>query len=257
LTLPRRAALALLCALLWPLAAAAENVVLGLSQTQVSITTNFAGDDILIFGAIKREEPLQETPLSVIVTVEGPAAPVTVRKKDRRFGIWINTEAATVDSAPSFYAVSSSGPLDAVLRDTEDLRHRITINRAIRIVGESEVVADPAAFTEALIRIRKAEGAYQMRESSIDLREQTLFRTALELPANLTEGDYRIRTFLTRDGAIVSQHAETINVRKVGLERWLFSLSREQPLAYGLMSLAIAIAAGWAASAVFRLFRAG
>jgi len=41
----------------------------------------------------------------------------------------------------------------------------------------------------------------------------------------------------------------------VGLERFLFSLSREQPLLYGLMSLAIAIFAGWAASAVFQVIR--
>ena len=47
----------------------------------------------------------------------------------------------------------------------------------------------------------------------------------------------------------------TIDVRKVGLERWLYNMSREQPLLYGLMSLAIAIAAGWGASAAFRILR--
>lgn len=245
----------LLC--LWPLMSAAENVVLGLSQNQISITTNFAGDDILIFGAIKREAPLIEPPLGVIITVEGPAAPVTVRKKEKRFGIWVNTQAAMVDSAPSFYAVATSGPLASLLRDTEDLRHKITLNRAIRIVGETAVVEDPADFSEALIRIRQSQDAYQVREGLVDLREQTLFRTSLEVPSNLTEGAYRIRVFLTRNGSVVSHYEDTIDVRKVGLERWLFTLSRQQPLAYGLMSLAIAIFAGWGASAVFRLFRAG
>ena len=48
-----------------------------------------------------------------------------------------------------------------------------------------------------------------------------------------------------------------IDVRKVGLERWLFALSREQPVLYGLMSLAIAIAAGWGASTAFRMIRNG
>ena len=43
---------------------------------------------------------------------------------------------------------------------------------------------------------------------------------------------------------------------KVGLERWLSVMSRENALLYGLMSLAIAIIAGWGASAVFRMFRA-
>ena len=89
------------------------------------------------------------------------------------------------------------------------------------------------------------------------MAEQTLFRTSVELPANLTEGDYRTRVFLVRDRAVVSEFETVINVRKVGLERWLFTLSRERPLIYGLMSLFIAIAAGWGASTAFRLVKSG
>ncbi|MDO9525986.1 MAG: TIGR02186 family protein, partial [Gemmobacter sp.] len=41
------------------------------------------------------------------------------------------------------------------------------------------------------------------------------------------------------------------------LERFLYWLAIEQPLAYGILSLVIAVVAGWGASAVFRLLRAG
>ena len=44
-------------------------------------------------------------------------------------------------------------------------------------------------------------------------------------------------------------------MRKVGLERWLYRLARYQPFVYGFMSLAIAVFAGWAASALFRQLR--
>ena len=92
-------------------------------------------------------------------------------------------------------------------------------------------------------------------ENTVTLREQTLFDTRIALPANLTEGAYPTRIFLTRQGRVVSQHATVIDVRKVGLERWLYGMSREQPLLYGLMSIALAIAAGWGASAAFRAIR--
>jgi hypothetical protein len=77
------------------------------------------------------------------------------------------------------------------------------------------------------------------------------------MPANLTEGDYVTRIFLTRGGKVISKYETSIEVSKVGLERWLFNLSRQQPLVYGLLSLAIAIFAGWGASAAFRLLRSG
>ncbi len=233
----------------------AEEVVLGLSRDKVAITATFDGSEILVFGAVKREAPVPEEPLDVIVAIAGPSKPVVVRRKERRFGIWVNVDSVEVDRAPSFYAIATTGPLDKVLSNVEDLRHSISIPRAIRSVGAASATVDPQAFTEAVIRIRKANGAYSLQEGAVSLDEQTLFRTSIEMPANLTEGAYATRIFLTRGGEVVATYETAIGVQKVGLERWIFNLSREQPLIYGLMSLAIAIAAGWGASAAFRAIR--
>lgn len=249
-------AVALWLMLILPGAATAdvEEIVLGLSHDEVAITATFTGTDILIFGAVKRDGPVPSGgPLAVVITVSGPLTPVTVRHKERRFGIWVNATAVVVDAAPSFYAVATTGPLRDVLSETEDLRRSISIPRAIRSVGAD--VANSADFTEALIRIRAGEGQYQVLEGAVDLEQQTLFRTQVALPANLIEGNYATRIFLTRDGRVVDSFETEIEVQKVGLERWLFNLSQDMPLAYGLLSLAIAIVAGWSASAAFQVAR--
>lgn len=250
-------ALATLCGLASAnLGQAQEGIVLGLNQSEVSISTNFTGSEIIIFGAVKRETPIPEGPeLEVIVTVSGPSKPVVVRRKEKKFGIWINVDAVEVDRAPSFYAVVTSGPLQEVLNRVEDLRHKISVPRAIRSVGAPMNIENSVAFTDALVRIRRDADQYQLDESGVSIDEQTLFRATVRLPAALIEGDYNTRIFLTRDGSIVSQYGTLIDVRKVGLERWLYNLSREHSLIYGLMSLAIAIAAGWGASAAFGLLR--
>lgn len=242
--------------LMLPVSTQAEEVVLGLSKDKVAITTSFDGSEILIFGAVKREEPIRtDAPLEVIITVAGPSQPVVVRRKGYRYGIWINVDSIEVDSAPVFYAVATSAPIHDVLSDVEDLRQRITIDRAIRSVGAPDTIEDAASFTDAVIRIRRKAGLYQTLEGQVVVDQQTLFRTSIEMPANLTEGDYTTRIFLTRSGKIVASYETSIIVGKVGLERWLFALSRENPAWYGLMSLAIAIAAGWGASTAFRLLR--
>jgi uncharacterized protein (TIGR02186 family) len=234
----------------------AEEVVGGLSRDQVSITANFNGSDILVFGAVKRDAPLNtETPLHVIITVSGPDGTVTVRRKDRRVGIWVNTDTVEVDEAPSFYAVATSGPLADVLTETDDLRHEITIPKAIRIVGAADADSDIDEFTEALIRIRTKSNLYQTLENTVNLFEETLFSTTIDLPANLVEGDYETTIFLTRNGRVLDEHTTILQVKKVGLERWIYNLAHQKPLIYGLLSLFIAITAGWAASAVFKLLR--
>lgn len=232
----------------------AESVVAGLSQEAISITTDFDGSEILIFGAVRRDAPAPGTaPMEVIITVEGPDQPVTVRRKDRRFGIWINTDASEIDAAPTFYAVQTSAPLAEVLSQTEDLRHRVSIPMAIRAVGTG--LLDQDRFTEALIRLNLDDDAYQLNEGSVRFREEVLFDTSVRLPANLTEGDYLTRIFLTRAGAVVDVYEQTIPVRKVGLERLIYRLAHERPLVYGILSLLIAVGAGWIASAAFRYLR--
>lgn len=242
----------LLCLAALPLRA--EEVVADLSQSRISITTDFDGSEILIFGAVKRETPIaNDSDLQVLIAIEGPSEPLTVRRKDRRFGIWVNTDSVEVDGAPSFYAIATSAPWDTVISDVEDLRHHISIPRTVRSVGAS--ISGSQTFTDALIRIRAQQELYQFNIGAVRFDEQTLFSTSVRLPANLHEGDYRARFFLTRDGAVVDTFETEIDVQKVGLERFLFRLSRERPLIYGIMSLAIAIAAGWLASAAFRIFR--
>lgn len=249
----RRAILVLALAFCVP--ARAEEVVLGLSHDNVSIDATFDGSDILLFGAVKREAPIPPDQLGVVVTIAGPHQPLNVRRKERRMGIWVNVDTVEIDSAPSFYAVATSGPWGEVMSEVEDLRHKISIPRAIRSVGAPATVKDSQSFTDALIRIRAAKGIYKMMEGDVTVTEQTLFRTSVRLPADLTEGAYATRIFLTREGRVVAKYETVIDVQKVGLERWLFTLSREQSLLYGLMSLALAVAAGWGASAAFRMLR--
>ena len=250
-----RAALFLL-SLALPLAAQ-ERVVAGLSQDSVAITADFDGSELLIFGAIGRDAPPPEgaPPLQVIVTVTGPAAPVDVRRKERVAGIWINTDSVEIDEAPRFYAVATTGPLFDVLSHTEDLRHRVSIPRAIRSVGAPPEVADAARFTEALIRLRRESGLYQLLEGAVRLEEETLFQTRIQLPANLTEGNHEVRIFLTRGRQVVDRQEALLGVRKVGLERLAYTLAHDRPALYGLLSLLIAAFAGWGASAAFRYLR--
>ncbi len=247
----------LMLSLALALPAQAEEVLAGLSQNRVSITANFDGSEILIFGAVKRDSQLPESgePLQVVVAVAGPSAPVTVRRKERRFGIWVNSDAVEIDSAPSFYAVATSGRFSEVLGEAEDRRYRISVARAIRPGAALSASPGISDFIDALIRIRKRDRHYLEQPYTVIMEEQTLFRTKVVLPASLTEGDYAVRIFLTRDGYVIDWLEKKIFVQKVGLERFLYSLAHERPLAYGILSLFIAVLAGCLASAAFRTMR--
>ena len=175
----------------------------GVSTDNIALTADFNGSELFVFGAVRRQGPAPEGagPLDVIITVKGPARAVTVRRKERRFGIWVNTDAVVVRQAPSFYAVATTRPLDELLSQTELLRYQIGMDQAVRRVGGS-LLEDITPFTEALVRLKEGDGAYQQLDDEVSIAEETLFQTRIEMPANLVEGAYAAEFFLVRDHAV-------------------------------------------------------
>ncbi|MER5172692.1 TIGR02186 family protein [Thioclava sp. GXIMD2076] len=235
-------------------ARAAETVVAGLSRESIGITTSFDGSEILIFGAVKRAAPEPSGPLDVIVTLEGPQGPVTVRRKSRQMGIWINTGSVEIPSAPTYYAVATTRPEHEFLAPEVDEIYRITVPQALRNYTDAIERANAAPYAEALQRIRLRQSLYKDNPGDVKLLDDTLFRADFKLPANLIEGDYKVRIFLVRKYRVIDEYTAPVSVRKVGLERWLYALSQNYPPLYGIMSLALAVFAGWAANAAFRRF---
>jgi uncharacterized protein (TIGR02186 family) len=247
--------LLLVIALATPLAAQ-ESVVTGLSTDNIGLNATFNGSELFVFGAIRREGAASDAgPLDVIITIKGPPRGVTVWRKERRFGLWVNTEAVVVRQAPSFYAIASTRPVDEVLSETERLRYGIGMDQAVRRVGGHPTLDDTSPFTEAVVRLREAIGAYAQLDRGVSVAEETLFQTSILMPANLVEGDYAAEFFLVRGAEVVARGETLIRVEKTGIERWLYNFSREEPLLYGLLSVALALAAGWIAATAFALTR--
>ena len=247
--------IAIFLLLAWPLNA--EEIVADLSQNRVGISATFDGSEIMIFGAISRDAPQPDDgDLQVIITVAGPSTPVMVRRKDKKLGIWVNSESVLIDNAPSFYSISTTAPLKSSLADSADLLLKVSIPRAIASIGAHLASGHAQDFTKALMRIRTDNGLYNVREGAVEFMSDTLFRTSVDLPSNLTAGEYTARILITRNKAVIDIFETKLDIQKVGIERWLYNLAHENALYYGLMSLLIAIVAGWTASAVFSYFRA-
>ena len=238
-------------------ALAEETFVTGLSTEEIALTANFSGSELFVFGAIRRDAPIDPAvdPLDIVITIKGPPNALTVRRKERRFGIWINTESVDVRDAPSFYAIATTGPLRDLLTETERLRFQIGMDQAVRKVEGHPTIEDTSSFTEAVVRLREKQALYEVLDGGVSLAEETLFQTSIAMPANIVEGIYKAEFFLVRDREVISSTTTDITVQKAGIERWIYNLSRQRPLFYGIMSVLVALLAGWLAAAAFRLIK--
>jgi uncharacterized protein (TIGR02186 family) len=237
--------LAALLLLVAALLRAQEPIIADLSNYRVDITTGFVGTDVLVFGA-------KEGPGDVVVVIRGPTADYAVRRKDRIAGIWVNAELVSFEAVPSFYAVASSRPLDQITTSTVRLRQQIGVD-ALDLPSPDENDADDLAeFRAAFLRLKQSSGLFAHDIGRVTFLGDRLFRTMVHFPANVPTGPYLVEVLLFRDGEIASAQTVPLTVSKIGIGADVYEFAHRQSAAYGLVAIAGALLAGWAAHLVFR-----
>jgi uncharacterized protein (TIGR02186 family) len=243
-------------------AARADQLVTDLSQHQISIRSNFTGTEILIFGAIEADDPDDLTrERDIVVVVSGPDNEVTVRRKDRVAGIWINYDAVTFERVPAFYAITSTRPLSRIVSmDTRAIEglglEHISLGGATGS-GPTGILTelsgtDRATFASALLRTKERSGLYRTEPNGVAFLGRSLFRATIDIPANVPNGLYTAKVYLISDGVVSDAASAPLYVVKSGIERAIYGFAHEQPLLYGIFAVVFATFAGWAAALIFR-----
>jgi uncharacterized protein (TIGR02186 family) len=237
---------------------AMESVQADVSARNVAVTSSFNGTEIVIFGAVDNsQQPSAESGYyDVLIVVEGVPGRLVARHKNNVAGLWLNTSSATFDLVPSYYAMSSTRPLEEIASEEFRALHGIGFQhlRFTPAVGQSQALSseDLKAFREAIIRLKEKQGLYVKDDYSVAFIGRSLFRASIELPANVTVGPFETRVYLFRDEKLLSKYTVRLDLQREGLERHLHAFAFGFPTLYGLTTVAIAIAAGLLASAAFR-----
>jgi uncharacterized protein (TIGR02186 family) len=226
-------------------AARAQQVIADLSRHLVAITTGFAGAEVLLFGAVDGEG-------DVIVTVRGPEGDIVVRRKSQVNGMWINTQSVTFGAVPGYYAVAATKPIDEIVTPPGAEREQIGAER-LRFEPERNLPPETVAlFRRALLRNMERDGLFQARTATIRFLGQRLFRADIVFPANVPTGLYTVNVYLVKGGQVVSAATTPLSVSKIGLSAEIFDFAQNRGFSYGLIAVAFAGVAGWAASRLFQ-----
>jgi uncharacterized protein (TIGR02186 family) len=230
--------------LLLPLPLAAKPIIADMSDYQIAIDSDFTGKRILIFGA-------RNDPGDVMIVVRGPERDVTVRKKKRVMGIWMNGAQARFRDVPYFYAITGTRPVAEL--PASHLYRQLGIGLESISLETSASLGDQtlAEFREAYRERQKQLRLYQEFEHPLGFMGATLFKTVMNFPDNLPRGDYSVDVYLLKDGAVQSMHSLPIQVKKVGFDAFVFDAAHRQEWLYGLICVLIAVGFGWVVSFIF------
>jgi uncharacterized protein (TIGR02186 family) len=236
-------------------AASAQDLVSGLSQDQVEINSSYAGTSIVVFGAIEGEDPTPSSPKDIVVVIRGPEADMTVRRKARIAGVWINRDQMKFAGMPAYYYLASSRPLDKIASPQTLARYQLGLAYVTpqQVIGTHRPEkAEP--FRVAAIAERARDGLYAQTEGTdgVEFLSYSLFRVHVPIPATAPRGEYTVEAYLFRDGTVTSAQSTPLFVDQKGLERRLYRFAHASPFVYGLSAVLMAMFLGWISSLLIR-----
>jgi uncharacterized protein (TIGR02186 family) len=236
--------------------AQAERLIVSVSNHRVTVTPNYSGEELVLFGSVEKDAstPQSRASYDLAVTIAGPRADMVTRRKERKFGIWINTDHRQFLKVPTYLALFANRPFEQIAPPEVQRRQQLGLNNVIltqRVGPDYADVVPNDLFRSAFIRLREEHGLYREDTSAVTFLTPTLFRTGIPLPAEVPIGTYHVEIKLFANGALVTHTETAFEIVKVGFEQFVANTARQNGLAYGLVTAAMALMAGWMASIVF------
>lgn len=231
-----------------------EDIQIGLSSDQITITSGFRGANLTIFGALDGADPqlAREGLYDVIVTLQGPPQTLIVRHKERILGMWINVAAKSFRNIPASYTEASTRPPQDIT--TPKVYGELGLGPNY-VYLEPVIQSDPAQvreFTQALRTLKKDAALYSEKPGGVQFLSSTLFRATLPLPPDIPVGTHIAHAYLFRNGAFVKESSAQLEIVKSDFERSVYEAAHDYSFYYGMFCVLIAMLIGWAGGFFFR-----
>lgn len=236
--------------------ATAERLVVSLSNHRVAVTSNFVGEELVLFGTIEPNpitSPLRP-PYDLVITVTGPRQTLRTRRKQRMLGIWVNVDSREFVSVPSYLAVLSNRPVSNIANQDTLRRLQVGLDNFLLPQRIGADVADTVRedpFRRAFVRLQTQQGLYRESGTAVTFLTPTVFRAAIPMPAAVPTGSYGINVELFAGGVLVARTNSALEVIKTGFEQYVADAARDYGLLYGMATALMALLIGWFASVVF------
>jgi uncharacterized protein (TIGR02186 family) len=248
-----RVLLALLCVLL--LGGARDPILVPeVSQHEVQVRQGFRGTELLLFGAILTPDGTRAgQDYDIVVVLKGPTRSIILREKQRIAGIWVNAESTEFRSAPTFFAVASSKPINRIVDDKTAAIYELGLPwLQLSPIGAYNP-KEQARFSGGLVDLMRREQLYKDDPKGVKISEQVLYQARIKLPSSVQTGTYTAETFAITKGRVVASAIARVEVKKQGFERAVAQFAEYNGFFYGLLAVAMSVAMGFMAGRLFAL----
>lgn len=217
-----------------------------LAQVKIGVTMGFSGSYVRVFG------DRRDLDTDVIITIEGPKRDITIWKKERVMGAWVNRYSMLIEDVPAYYQYALSAPLTKMsvsnVVDAQKIEKTSYVNNLKAQISTDKQPKD--IFVKSLLDQKVKQELFFAESESFTFLNDHFFKVHFRIPASALTGEYVIKSLLVKDGEIIQRDEATLVIEQVGANAFINNAAKEYSLAYALICIAFAMFSGWLISVI-------
>ncbi len=231
-----------------------EKVVTAASKNLIEIGLSYKGDEIHFFGV----SPVRDCDLIIRLTAE-KSEEIKLSVKGQVGPFWMSVKQYDVTDAPFMYKLHCTKPVEQIVspETARDLELGYTaVQKKMKLhLSRGEAAPDDAdKVFKGFVKIKEEANLYNIVSDPkrLEITEGRLFKHYFRFPPAATEGRYVVESFAFVQGQLVGYGKDVIEIKKVGLESWMTSVSQNHPVFFGILAVFIAVAVGLLVGMIFK-----
>ncbi|MBI4824448.1 MAG: TIGR02186 family protein [Nitrospirae bacterium] len=230
---------------------AEANLTLKANHDHIKVDFFYHGSTVTVSGQSELDSDL-------IIKISSPEGHQGFKKKGKAAGfLWMNLGEINFDHAPNLYFLHSTKRLQEMLSPEEADANTIgysAIGKHMEITPVKDET-ERANWFEEFVKFKESSRLYYTSTGNIALSQEKGtqdFSIKLDWPYEASPGNYTVTVYAVKDNHIVEKAETPVLVEQVGLIKFLAGMAKENGALYGIISIAIALGAGFGVGLIFR-----
>lgn len=236
------------------------NFALSRSSAELTIKANhdhikidffYHGDEVTVSGT-------SDPGVDIIVKITSPESHQIFKKKGKVAGLlWMNTGTLNFERVPNLYFLYSTKKIEDLLSPEERDKDIIGYDALMRHaeITPVENKTDKERWFNEFVRFKEASRLYKVSSNDVKITEKGNvqdYYIKLHWPYQAPPGEYTVTVYAVKDRKVIDKAEAKVVVEQVGIVKTLAQMAKEKGAFYGIISIAVAIVAGFAVGMIFR-----
>ncbi len=213
--------------------------------------------DFLYHGSNVSIKGESDSGVDLVIKITSPEGEQTLKKKGKVGGIlWMNVGKLTFEKTPNFYEVFSTKNIEDILSNEEMEKYVIgypALQKHIEIKPVANNVEKATWFNE-FVKFKENSKVYATSSGKITTKSangRQEYYIDTDWPYQAEPDDYLITVYAVKNSKVVEQAESKVKVEQIGVVKTLATMAKNNAALYGLLSIGIALGAGFGVGLVF------